>query len=131
MAKPTELEKARLRGRPGPNTRHNPQPCNKCRALIIYGYSDRQCAWTVHLDPTPVTLAGETAARLLHHKRSYNLDHREITYRQWDRPTRSGGTPPQTGAILLDHKCEQPIPPQWVDHSIKKTTQQLSDKPEF
>jgi hypothetical protein len=80
------------------STRPSVRRCPRCGGLILTAVAEGVPA---HVDPVPVTVAGEMAA-LLVGRRSYTLAHGELVTRDVDRVSRP------RGAVLVDHRCGQP-----------------------
>jgi hypothetical protein len=81
--------------------------CPKCRAPILTGLDAEICAFTVRVDPTPITPLGEAIA-LLQGRATYNLadgpNRKELDLRdQWRI------TMPRKYPVLPEHRCGQPL----------------------
>ena len=92
--------------------------CPDCRAQILRGLSDDQCAWTATVDPTPLSPAGEATAHLTG-RHTYALCRylgqqlRLYIRDRWQIKGRPAGIPitgPFPQDIVADHVCRQELP---------------------
>ncbi|HEX8627081.1 MAG TPA: hypothetical protein VF755_02790 [Catenuloplanes sp.] len=75
--------------------------CPRCPALLLTGVTE---GVPVHVDPVPVTAAGELAA-VLSGRATYTLARGELVHRDGDRDHL--GDP-----VLIAHRCGHPVPPE-------------------
>jgi hypothetical protein len=85
-----------------------PKPCPACGVTVLVGLNNDICAWTVAVDPTPLTHHGELLA-VLSGRTSYALRNDTLHHRPHDCIK----TEHQHGDVVTDHKCDQPIPVEW------------------
>lgn len=102
--------------------------CPKCRAVVITGLDDDQCAFTASVDPTPITWAGELDAVYNHSRRTYCLIGSKLQLRS-HLNTQSACTFPTFAA----HDCANPTPDGWHDQQRieKNRPKEIHDLPLF
>lgn len=105
--------------------RAKPRRCRRCKALILVALDGPMCAFSVQLDPSPTTTAGE-AFVLLTGRRTYDLDPvtREIHYR--DALHIEKHSADEKGTIHATHECQSPRTPA---HPNARTAEQMPTWP--
>ena len=106
-------------GDQGPGTKRLWYPVNavrhrlgnhRCGELIMAALDHWACATTVHLDPWPLSPAGEVEA-LRDGRRTYQIRQWGVRHRNAYRIT---GNPPRPGVtVLAEHRCGERIPETW------------------
>ena len=83
---------------------------HRCGELIMAALDHWACAITVHLDPWPLSPAGEVEA-LRDGRRTYQIRQWGVRHRNAYRIT---GNPPRPGVtVLAEHRCGERIPEAW------------------
>jgi hypothetical protein len=83
---------------------------HRCGELIMAALDHWACAITVHLDPWPLSPAGEVEA-LRNGRRTYQIRQWGVRHRNAYRIT---GNPPKPGVtVLAEHRCGERIPEAW------------------
>ena len=99
--------------------------CKQCGAHIAVGLDDDQCALPAAADPTPLTWAGELAARL-NGRRTYEIAARELWHRYREQLRRPAPDP-----VLPEHRCNDPVPTTWLQPVPPLIRDEVTDVPPY
>ena len=100
-------------------------PCTRCAQTTINGLDNDTCAWAAAADPTPLTWAGELAARL-NGRHTYEMSARELHRRTNDRAKQPANDP-----VLPQHICGQPVPATWLQPVPPPTREEATNDPPY
>ncbi len=98
--------------------------CRTCGAHIRSGLDSNACAMVVHVDDELVNYRGELLAALSGRK-TYSLEAGAL-YRRFNYHLRK----PAAKAVI-EHKCWEPCPVDWLAPPPPRKRQQLTDRPPF
>jgi hypothetical protein len=117
------------RGRGGATRAAGIRLCPKCRAPIITGLDADICAFTVRVDPTPLTPLGEAVA-VLQGRTTYNLaggpGRKELDPREAHHIEK-----PRRYPVLAEHRCNRPLDAFAAPAPKKERTVADDDTPPF
>lgn len=83
---------------------------HRCRKATLTGLDRDMAALVVHVEPYPLSPAGEVAA-LRDHRATYQIAPWGLALRKAHHIRQA---PAGTRTVLAEHRCEHPLPAEWI-----------------